>query len=46
LPSRRHATSTSALWLLGGGLIAASLAAIAGLVDYLRDRRIRDLREA
>jgi len=30
-------------WLLGAGLIFAGLAAIAGLIDFLGDRRIRRL---
>lgn len=34
---------TAALWLLGTGLITAALAAVAGLADFLGDRRIRDL---
>jgi uncharacterized membrane protein len=35
--------ATAALWLLGAGLVMAALAAVAGLVDFLGDRRIRDL---
>ena len=31
-------------WLLGAGLIFAGLAIIAGLIDFLGDRRIRNLR--
>jgi uncharacterized membrane protein len=31
-------------WLLTAGLIVALLAVIAGLIDFLGDRRIRDLR--
>jgi uncharacterized membrane protein len=30
-------------WLLGAGLIMAALAAVAGLTDFLGERRIRDL---
>src|SRR4051812_15191775 len=40
------AIATGALWLLGAGLIAAALAAVAGLVDFLGDRRIRALSDA
>jgi uncharacterized membrane protein len=32
-----------ALWLLGAGLVMAALAAVAGLVDVLGERRIRQL---
>ncbi len=35
-----------ALWLLGAGLIAAALAAVTGLIDFLGDRRIRALGDA
>lgn len=38
--------ATGALWLLGAGLIAAALAALAGLIDFLGDRRIRALGDA
>jgi len=31
-------------WLLGAGLIMAALAAVAGLTDFLGERRIRNLR--
>lgn len=31
-------------WLLGAGLIMAALAAVAGLTDFLGERRIRKLR--
>lgn len=37
---------TASLWLLGAGLVAAALAAIAGLVDFLGDARIRQLGDA
>jgi uncharacterized membrane protein len=33
-------------WLLGAGLVTAALAAVAGLTDFLGDRRIRQLRAA
>jgi uncharacterized membrane protein len=38
--------ATGALWLLGAGLIAAALAALTGLIDFLGDRRIRALGDA
>ena len=37
---------TAGLWLLGAGLAMAALAALAGLTDFLGERRIRDLRAA
>lgn len=40
------AFATGALWLLGAGLIAAALAAVTGLIDFLGDRRIRALGDA
>ncbi len=33
-------------WLLTGGLAVAALAAVAGVIDFLGDRRIRSLRAA
>jgi uncharacterized membrane protein len=44
--TRAEAWATGALWLLGVGLVAAALAAVTGLIDFLGDQRIRDLREA
>jgi uncharacterized membrane protein len=38
--------ATGALWLLGAGLIAAALAAVAGLIDFLGDPRIRAIGDA
>jgi uncharacterized membrane protein len=38
--------ATSGLWLIGAGLVGAALAAVAGLTDFLGDRRIRDLGNA
>jgi uncharacterized membrane protein len=38
--------ATGALWLLGAGLIAAALAAVTGLIDFLGDHRIRALGDA
>ena len=36
----------AAMWLLGAGLVMAALAALAGLTDFLGDRRVRALRDA
>jgi uncharacterized membrane protein len=33
----------AATWLLGAGLIMAALAAVAGMTDFLGDKRIRDI---
>ena len=38
--------ANSAQWLLGFGLIAAAIAAAAGLIDFVGDQRIRDLSDA
>src|SRR5438132_872098 len=35
--------ATAAIWLLGAGLVMAALAAVAGLIDFLGDQRIRAL---
>ncbi len=40
------AWSTASLYLLGAALVMAALAAVAGLIDFLGDRRIRDLSAA
>src|ERR671916_777621 len=40
------AWSTTSLYLLGAALIMAALAAVAGLTDFLGDRRIRSLSAA
>ena len=40
------AWSTASLYLLGAALIMATLAAVAGLTDFLGDQRIRDLSAA
>src|SRR5918911_478276 len=37
---------TAALWLLGAGLIMAALAAVAGLTDFLGEKKIRSLSTA
>ena len=34
------------MWLLGAALVMAALAALAGLTDFLGERRIRDIRDA
>lgn len=38
--------ATAGLWLLGAGLVMAALAALAGLIDFLGDARIRKLSDA
>ena len=38
--------STASLYLLGAALLMAALAAVAGLIDFLGDERIRDLSAA
>ncbi len=38
--------SNAALWLLGAGIVMALLAAIAGLTDFLGERRVRSLNDA
>ena len=40
------AFATAAIWLLGAGLVAAALAAVAGLIDFIGDARIRALGDA
>jgi uncharacterized membrane protein len=35
--------ASAAVWLLGAGLLGAGLAAMAGLIDFVGDRRIRSL---
>src|SRR5215211_7129756 len=40
------AFATTATWLLGFGLLAAVAAAIAGLIDFLGDGRIRNIGDA
>jgi uncharacterized membrane protein len=36
----------ASMWLLGGGLAMALLAAVLGLTDFLGERRVRRIREA
>jgi uncharacterized membrane protein len=38
--------AAAALWLLGGALLFGALAALAGLTDFLGERRIRELADA
>ena len=40
------AWATAAYWLLGVGLLGAALAAVTGLIDFLGDKRIRDIGDA
>src|SRR5262245_28530226 len=44
--TRTEVWATGALWLLGAGLIAAALAAVAGLIDFIGDGRIRQISDA
>jgi uncharacterized membrane protein len=44
--TRNAAWSTASKYLLGAALIMAALAAVAGLIDFMGDRRIRDLSAA
>jgi uncharacterized membrane protein len=41
--TRNPAWSSAALYLLGAALVMAALAAVAGLIDFLGDERIRAL---
>lgn len=41
-----QAFATGAFWLLGAGLVGAALAALAGLIDFLGDKRIRNISDA
>ena len=38
--------AVASMWLLGAALVMAALAALAGLTDFLGERRIRDIRAA
>ena len=38
--------ATAGIWLLGAGLVAAALAAVAGVIDFLGDERIRNISDA
>jgi uncharacterized membrane protein len=40
------AWAVASMWLLGAALAMAALAALAGLTDFLGDRRIRNIRDA
>jgi uncharacterized membrane protein len=44
--TRDETFARGALWLLGAGLLGAALAAVTGLIDFLGDRRIRDLSDS
>lgn len=44
--TRAEMWATGALWLLGAGIIGAALAAIAGLIDFMGDERIRRIGDA
>ena len=38
--------SVSAMWILGWGLVGAALAAVAGIIDFTGDHRIRAISDA
>jgi uncharacterized membrane protein len=38
--------AAASVWLLSAGLVMAALAAIAGLIDFMGDRRIRQIKDA
>ena len=38
--------TTAAMWLLGAAIVAAALAAVTGLIDFMGDERIRALGDA
>jgi uncharacterized membrane protein len=40
------AFATAAMWLVGFGLLGAAAAAVAGLTDFLGDKRIRNIGDA
>jgi uncharacterized membrane protein len=40
------AWATAAIWLLGAGILTALAAAIAGVIDFMGDQRIRALNDA
>jgi uncharacterized membrane protein len=44
--TRAEGWATAAMWLLGVAVVTAALAAIAGLMDFIGDARIRALNEA
>jgi uncharacterized membrane protein len=44
--TRNPSWAVAAMWLLGAALVTAALAAIAGLIDFLGDVRIRQKRPA
>lgn len=46
LTTRTEMWALGALWLLGFGLVAAALAAIAGLIDFVGDQRIRNISDS
>lgn len=37
---------TASVWLLGAGLVMAAIAAVAGIVDFLGDEQVREIRDA
>ncbi|QEL26864.1 DUF2231 domain-containing protein (plasmid) [Bosea sp. F3-2] len=41
--TRADGWATAGRWLLGAAIVAAAAAAVAGLIDFLGDERIRGL---
>jgi uncharacterized membrane protein len=41
--TRYEAWARASIWLLGAGIVMGALAAVAGLTDFIGDRRIRDI---
>lgn len=46
LATGREGWAAASVWLLGGGLAMAALAAVLGLIDFLGDRAVRGMRPA
>jgi uncharacterized membrane protein len=44
--TRYEAWALASIWLLGAGLVMGALAAVAGLTDFIGDRRIRDISDS
>jgi len=44
--SGNAAWANATIWLLGAGIVMAALAAVAGLIDVIGERRIRALADA
>lgn len=46
LATQERGWAIASMWLLGGGLVTALAAALAGFVDFFGDKRVRALRDA